>query len=51
MPPEANVEQTDWSIDAAPEASIDRRSAEESEVTEFSNSELDRIRKQLEGLL
>ena len=41
-PPEANLEQTDWDVEAKPEP------AEESELPP---SELDRIRRQLEGLL
>lgn len=43
MPPEANVEATDWQINQPTDS--------ETEVTEFTSSELDRIRKQLEGLL
>ncbi|MEW6495270.1 MAG: DUF3110 domain-containing protein [Cyanobacteriota bacterium] len=42
LPPEANVEQTDWqSEDEQPEESSE----------EVENSDLERIRRQLEGLL
>lgn len=40
-PPEANREETDWSTEDKPER----------EESELSNGELDRIRRQLEGLL
>ncbi|NJL22899.1 MAG: DUF3110 domain-containing protein [Leptolyngbyaceae cyanobacterium SM1_3_5] len=46
MPPEANVEATDWQVDQPLETTD-----AETEITEFTSSELDRIRKQLEGLL
>jgi hypothetical protein len=50
VPPETNVERPDWSPDAdSPQLSEPGTSA--SEKPEFSNSELDRIRRQLEGLL
>ncbi|NJL37613.1 MAG: DUF3110 domain-containing protein [Leptolyngbyaceae cyanobacterium RM2_2_4] len=50
VPPETNLESPDWSPDAAsPELSEPGTSV--SEKPEFSNSELDRIRRQLEGLL
>jgi hypothetical protein len=45
MPPETNVEVTNWQADS--EKSV----APEPELSDFSNSELDRIRRQLEGLL
>lgn len=47
LPPEKNVEQTDWEKEA--DKSLDASS--ESESTSMAESELDRIRKQLEGLL
>ncbi len=47
LPPDKNVEQTDWDKEA--EKSLDASS--ESESTEMPENELDRIRKQLEGLL
>lgn len=50
-PPEANVEQTDWQADRA---SADRSgpAPDRSDAKpEFSNSELDSIRRRLEGLL
>lgn len=40
VPPEHNVEQTDWQEDQKP-----------SEASDFSNDELDSIRRRLEGLL
>jgi hypothetical protein len=48
VPPETNVDQTDWQPKArssAPDIASDTDDAE------FSSSELDRIRRQLEGLL
>lgn len=50
MPPEASVEETDWQIDREP-SQFDEADNAEPELTEFTSSELDRIRKQLEGLL
>lgn len=47
LPPEKNVEQTDWEKEE--DKSLDASS--ESESTSMAESELDRIRKQLEGLL
>lgn len=44
LPPEANVEQTDWQPEGSPRS-------DESTTDEFSESELDRIRRRLEGLL
>ncbi|MBD2461043.1 DUF3110 domain-containing protein [Oscillatoria sp. FACHB-1407] len=46
VPPETNVEQTDWQADA-------KRSpqSEPDESSDFSSNELDAIRKRLEGLL
>jgi hypothetical protein len=50
MPPEANVEQTDWNSDAkqAAEPATEQSS---SSKPEFSQSQLDEIRRRLEGLL
>jgi hypothetical protein len=45
IPPESNVEQTDWQPDAKP------TSANKDEPTEFSDSELEALRRRLEGLL
>ena len=45
LPPENNVERTDWQSEASPKTSGD------SAPGEFSESELDRIRRRLEGLL
>lgn len=42
-PPEANREQMDWTPDGKPEPQV--------EASEMSNADLDRIRRQLEGLL
>ena len=47
LPPDKNVEQTDW--DKEVDKSLD--AASDSESTEMPENELDRIRKQLEGLL
>lgn len=41
-PPERNLDQTDWELGKKPEAE---------EPSEMSNADLDRIRRQLEGLL
>ncbi len=53
-PPEVNVEETDWQPDAhkedTPENSLDTNQLPPEEP-ELSNSELDKIRRQLEGLL
>lgn len=46
VPPETNVEQTDWD----PEVKAARSSTQDPE-TELSDSELDQIRRRLEGLL
>lgn len=45
LPPEQNVEQIDWDAETQTQPVI------EEEPSEFSASELDRIRRQLEGLL
>lgn len=45
MPPESNVEKTDWQPDA------DRTNASRDEESEISQSELDDFRRRLEGLL
>lgn len=47
VPPEAIVEETDWQAEGSPPGEI----ADTELDAEFSSSELDRIRKQLEGLL
>lgn len=47
VPPETNLEATDWQLEGQPAAAP----AEEAETGELSSSELDRIRRQLEGLL
>ncbi|CAD5924704.1 hypothetical protein PCC9214_00892 [Planktothrix tepida] len=44
IPPEQNVDKTDWQIEAEP-------LEEEQEEPEFASPELDDIRKRLEGLL
>ncbi len=46
IPPEHNIEETDWELGAKPAAP-----AEEISQEEMSQNELDRIRRQLEGLL
>ncbi|MEO3706904.1 DUF3110 domain-containing protein [Trichormus azollae] len=53
MPPELNVEETDWKPDSEPEDNDDsfRPSPASETVQEIPNSELDSIRRKLEGLL
>ncbi|MBD2681707.1 MULTISPECIES: DUF3110 domain-containing protein [Nostoc] len=54
-PPEVNVEETDWQPDVQKEDDIPEdfldSNQEPPEEPELSNSELDKIRRQLEGLL
>ncbi|WP_341528235.1 DUF3110 domain-containing protein [Nostoc sp. UHCC 0302] len=53
-PPELNVEETDWQLDAEKEDTSDdnfRPNQEALEEPELSDSELDKIRRNLEGLL
>lgn len=45
IPPESNVEQTDWDEEGSP------ATASPESDSEMSQSELERIRRQLEGLL
>ena len=47
VPPETNVEETDWN----PEGESKKTTTESETASEMSNSDLDRIRRQLEGLL
>lgn len=47
VPPETNVESPDWNPDATPAEAV----SSEPEERTLSDSELDRIRRQLEGLL
>ncbi|MGY6530859.1 MAG: DUF3110 domain-containing protein [Cyanobacterium sp.] len=47
VPPENNVEHMDWDIDGTPQAPI----TENSSQAQMSAFELERIRRQLEGLL
>jgi Protein of unknown function (DUF3110) len=52
LPPETNLEETDWQVEGSP----DRPSAKPSnkpsdEPAEFSDSELNQLRRRLEGLL
>lgn len=53
MPPENNVEQPEWQEDGSPGASPARASETESETrsSEMELSELEQIRRRLEGLL
>jgi Protein of unknown function (DUF3110) len=59
LPPESNVEDTDWQAEgtrpadreALPEGYRPSRSDEADEPTEFSDSELNQLRRRLEGLL
>jgi hypothetical protein len=46
IPPETNVEATDWQ----PEADPNRQTAPE-QASDFSDTELERLRRRLEGLL
>ncbi|MDF5707038.1 MAG: DUF3110 domain-containing protein [Nostoc sp. S4] len=53
-PPEVNVEQTDWQPDAEKQDTVEdtsRPKQQPPEEPDFSDSELDKIRRQLEGLL
>ena len=47
IPPESNVEETDWN----PEGKAEEKKSAPDSPSEISNSELDAIRKRLEGLL
>jgi hypothetical protein len=52
VPPEANVEKMDWDpAGPDPTSAVPEAPSESSESPELSESELDRIRRQLEGLL
>ncbi len=56
MPPEASVDSKDWDPDAAPEEKERSNPKQESDqeasgTPEFSQEELDRIRRKLEGLM
>ena len=52
VPPEKNLEQTDWDLeqdqDSPPQSNVDQESTEEDDL---SSNELNKIRNQLEGLL
>lgn len=50
LPPESNVESTDWQAEGG-RSREDRPDIAPGEPTEFSNSELDQLRRKLEGLL
>ena len=54
VPPEQNVTETDWQVDAEPTPeSVSRVNEDDDQLSasEMANDELDRIRRQLEGLL
>jgi hypothetical protein len=55
IPPDSNVEQTDWQLDAKAGRSTQSNSSNSSNSSdasgELSESELDQIRRKLEGLL
>jgi Protein of unknown function (DUF3110) len=55
LPPEANVETTDWQPDAQPDTKLDTKPSTKPDTakspTELSDSELEQIRRRLEGLL
>lgn len=49
VPPEINVEETDWKPDALPEDKTGNQDSQQEQ--EISDAELDRFRRKLEGLL
>jgi hypothetical protein len=54
LPPETNLEETDWQIDGSPERSSRSPKTDDEtddEPSEFSDSELNQLRRRLEGLL
>jgi hypothetical protein len=52
IPPESNVEQTDWQLEAKlAQSNQSTQSSSSSASGELSESELDQIRRKLEGLL
>lgn len=53
IPPETNVEETDWKPESSEDVAEQTlpRNQESQEKPELSNSELDSIRRKLEGLL
>jgi Protein of unknown function (DUF3110) len=52
LPPETNLEETDWQVEGTPDRSVAKSSDKPSdEPTEFSDSELNQLRRRLEGLL
>lgn len=52
LPPELNVEETDWQIDTDnDDSTFDSEQVPRAAETEFSDSELENIRRKLEGLL
>jgi hypothetical protein len=55
IPPEINVDETDWQVDAENEDTdedlFDSEQVPRAEETELSDSELENIRRKLEGLL
>ncbi len=51
VPPEQNVDETDWNEEGSPTEPKVQEQREEEEKAEMSNSELDNIRRKLEGLL
>lgn len=51
VPPETSVESIDWDPDAAPDEKKPASAQKDSDAPEFSQEELDRIRRKLEGLM
>ncbi|MBW4651969.1 MAG: DUF3110 domain-containing protein [Kaiparowitsia implicata GSE-PSE-MK54-09C] len=54
LPPETNLDQTDWTPEGTPnasEASGASETADAEPVSSFSSDELDQLRRRLEGLL
>ena len=50
VPPENNLDQTDWSLEGKSEEEPEGKSTSDTEP-DFSTNELDQIRRRLEGLL
>jgi hypothetical protein len=49
LPPETNLDETDWQVDGSPARPAPAEPTDE--PTEFSDSELNQLRRRLEGLL
>jgi hypothetical protein len=51
IPPEQNVDSTDWNLEGNYAETREQSKQSEEAESEMSNTDLDRIRRQLEGLL